>query len=161
LGIYRAAESAMAYLRDTLHVPRDRTVLEGWSLGTGTATELAARGEGSRLILISPYTSMTEMAGRTVPFLPVSWLVRDRFNTASKAPHVSVPTFIVHGEADPVIPVAMGRQLGALFPASTTLFVPGAGHNVAGSNAVMEKIVAFARDCPGATVHPPIVPPPE
>ncbi len=160
-SIYRAADAAMAYLRDTLHVPQDRTVLEGWSLGTATATELALREEGSRLILIAPFTSIMDLGRMMFPILPVSLLVRDRFDTAGKAPRISMPTLIVHGTADHVIPVEMGEHLGTLFPHATTVIVSNADHDVAQHNETMDRIVAFARDCAGATSHPAITPPPE
>jgi hypothetical protein len=127
-GIYAAAEAALALLRGK-GVPPGKTVLSGRSLGTGVAVEMARRGHGARVMLVSPYTSITDMAGLTFPFLPTRLLVRDRFDTASKAASVGVPVLIIHGEQDTLIPVDMGRRLGERFPRATVVTVPGAGHN--------------------------------
>src|SRR5438067_1406397 len=77
--LYTAGAAALVYLRNQGH---RGLVLSGQSLGTGVATEMAARGFASRLVLISPYTSMAEVAGWHYPWLPVRLLLRDRFNTA-------------------------------------------------------------------------------
>lgn len=127
-GIYAAAEAALARLR-AQGVPPERTVLSGRSLGTGVAVEMARRGHGTRVMLVSPYTSISDMAGLVFPFLPTRLLVRDRFDTASKAASVGVPVLIIHGEQDTLIPVEMGRRLGTRFPRATVQTVPGAGHN--------------------------------
>jgi uncharacterized protein len=43
---------------------------------------------------------------------------------------LQTPLLILHGEADQVIPVAMGRQLFALAQAPKQIVtIPGAGHN--------------------------------
>lgn len=147
--IDEAAVTAVRYLHDVLHVPGDRTVLEGWSLGTGVAAELALAELGSELILVAPYTSITAMGARMFPYHPVSLLVRDRFDTASKAPRIRLPTLIVHGTADTVIPVTEGEQLGRLFPHPTTIIEAGADHDVLSRSSVMDRVTAFARQCPG------------
>jgi pimeloyl-ACP methyl ester carboxylesterase len=149
-SIDEAAVTAVRYLHDVLHVPVDRTVLEGWSLGTGVAAELASRQLGSELILIAPFTSITAMGARMFPNHPVSLLVRDPFDTASKAPRIGLPTLIVHGSADSVIPVAEGEHLGRLFPNVTTVIEPGADHDVLMRESALARVIAFARQCPGA-----------
>ena len=117
-------------LEATEHVPRERVVLVGRSLGTGVATEMARRGHGSRLILISPYTSLPEVAKGIVPFwVPVGLLMRDRFPTAERAPSVVIPVLIIHGTDDEVIPFAMGEHLASVFPHARLRQVEHAGHN--------------------------------
>ncbi|MCP3104347.1 alpha/beta hydrolase [Myxococcus sp. K15C18031901] len=127
-GIYAAAEAALARLRQQ-GVPPERTVLSGRSLGTGVAVEMARRGHGSRVMLVSPYTSIADIGALMLPFLPTSWLARDRFDSWAKAPALSLPVLVIHGEEDTLIPVDMGRRLGARFPHATVETVPGAGHN--------------------------------
>lgn len=145
-GIYAAAEAALKRLREQ-GVPAERTVLSGRSIGTGVAVEMAKRGHGTRVMLVSPYTSIAELAGMFFPFLPTRLLVRDRFDTASKAADMKVPVLIIHGEQDTLIPVEMGRRLGQRFPQATVETVAGAGHNnvLEGSNARrVDRMAAFA-----------------
>ncbi|PTL85619.1 alpha/beta hydrolase [Vitiosangium sp. GDMCC 1.1324] len=146
-GIYAAAQTALEHLHNTLGVPRERTVLQGQSLGSGVAVEMAKRGHGSRLVLISPYTSIVEMGARVFPWLPASLLVRDRFDSAAKAPGLKLPVLIVHGTRDEVIPVDMGQRLGTLFPNASLRILEGKGHNdVLDGPATLQELMRFARE---------------
>ncbi len=126
--IYADAETALTRLAE-LGVPAASVVLEGQSLGTGVAVEMARRGHGAKLVLISPYTSIVDMARTVAPFLPVDWLMRERFETADKAPSLSLPALVIHGAADEVIPVDMGRRVASLLPHAELVIVPGGHHN--------------------------------
>lgn len=144
-GIYEAAEVALAELRVS-GVGPESTVLSGRSIGTGVAVEMARRGHGARMVLLSPYTSIVELGQRAMPFLPVRLLMRDRFLSEEKAPGISIPVFIIHGEEDEIIPVEMGRRLGQRFANATVVTVPGAHHNdldVTGE-PLLSRIATFA-----------------
>lgn len=124
-----AADISLRYLRDRLHVPSAAVVLEGQSLGSGVAVQMTARGYGARLILISPYTSIADVAASIIGWLPVKWLILDKFESARLAPRIDIPVLIVHGTDDEIIPFALGRKLSQLFPRAKFLSVAGAGHN--------------------------------
>jgi uncharacterized protein len=144
--LYAAAEVALEYLSRELGVPREHTVLQGQSFGSGVAVEMARRGHGARLALITPYTSIGDLGARMFPWLPARLLVRDRFDNAAKAPGVTLPVLIVHGTRDEVIPVDMGQTLGRLFPHATVHLVQRATHNdVFYAPGVLEELVRFAR----------------
>jgi len=146
-GIYAAAETALEHLRHQLGVPRERTVLQGQSLGSGVAVEMAQRGHGSRLVLITPYTSIVDVGARLFSWLPASLLVRDPFDNAAKAPALKLPVLIIHGTRDEVIPVDMGQTLGTLFPNATVRLLEGKRHNdVLDRPAVLQELMEFARD---------------
>jgi len=146
-GIYAAAERALAHLHGALGVPKERTVLQGQSLGSGVAVEMAKRGLGTRLVLITPYTSIVEVGARIFPWLPASLLVRDPFDSAAKAPELKLPVLIVHGTRDEVIPVDMGQRLGTLFPNATTRILEGKRHNdVLDRPDILQEMMEFARD---------------
>ena len=132
----------------SLGVPADRVVLEGQSLGTGVATEMAVRGHGARLILISPYTSIVDVAAHFAPILPARVYVGDRFDTAAKAPGVSMPVLIVHGTRDEVIPVRMGQELARVFPVATLELREGSHHNdlFADPAPLVARLARFARE---------------
>jgi fermentation-respiration switch protein FrsA (DUF1100 family) len=146
-NIYRTAEAALKYLNHDLKVPAHRTVLQGQSLGTGVAVEMARRGFGVRLSLISPYTSMADMAATVAPLYPVKWLVLDRYDNALKAPALELPVLIIHGSDDEVVPFRMGKRLAKTFPKAELQIVKGAHHNdlfwVGGGNLI-KRIVEFS-----------------
>ena len=128
-AVYAAAAAALEHLQRRLDVPVSHTVLVGHSLGSGVAAEMARRGLAARLVLISPYTSMVDMARQIAPFLPARLLVRDRYDTQAKARELRLPALVIHGSLDEVIPVAMGKRVAELLPSATLRIVPRAGHN--------------------------------
>ena len=48
----------------------------GRSLGSGVATYLASVRPAARLVLVTPYNSLTDIAALRYPFIPVRWLLR-------------------------------------------------------------------------------------
>jgi pimeloyl-ACP methyl ester carboxylesterase len=125
--LYADGEAALATLR-AQGVPPKRTILLGRSLGTGLAVELALRHPCEQLILVSPYTSMTDL-GRTLvgPLAPL--LVPDRYDNLAKIARLRTPVVILHGTRDEVIPVRMGRELAAAGKGVRFIEVPEAMHN--------------------------------
>ena len=146
--LYSDCEAALWHLHNGLSVPMERVVLQGQSLGSGVATEMAKRGHGARLILISPFTSVPDMAAHVVPLLPVRWLIRDQFDNASKASELTLPVLVVHGTEDELIPIAMGKELAKLFPNADSYWVRGGHHNdlfVKDGRTLTDRIVSFAK----------------
>jgi fermentation-respiration switch protein FrsA (DUF1100 family) len=127
-GLYRAASATLDAL-ERQGIGPSRVALVGISLGTGVAAEMASRGRGATLVLVSPFTSITEMARRTLPLLPAAWLCPDRYDTLSKSTQIHVPTLVVHGDEDEVVPFAMGKQVAAAIPGATLHVVHGGHHN--------------------------------
>jgi hypothetical protein len=147
-SIEAASEKALAYLRDTLHVPEADTVIYGQSLGTGAAVEMAARGHGVRLVLIAPYTAIPDAAHFHYPFLPARWIVKDQFDSFARAPQVQQPVLIIHGTSDEVVPFVMGKVMATRFPHAEFVPVEGSHHNdvfIVDGEFLTPRVVAFAR----------------
>ena len=143
-AILQAARAAVGHLVKERGVPKERLVLFGQSLGSGAATALAHEGWGTRLALATPFTSVTDAAAHHIPWLPVRRLVRDRFDSLSRAAEVRVPVFIVHGTQDGVVPYAHGERLSKAFPRARLVTVEGGGHNDLYERAgVREALFAF------------------
>ncbi len=123
------AMRALDMLRDR-GVSAADIVLYGESLGSGVAVQVAAAREVGGVVLDAPYTSMVDMAELVYPLLPARFVMTDRYETLRHVARVRAPVLIVHGEADEVIPVAMGRRVkqAAGGPAEIVTF-PGAGHS--------------------------------
>jgi uncharacterized protein len=104
-------------------------VLFGESLGTGVATQLAGAKLCAGLVLDSPYTSMADLAQGSYPWLPVRRLLFDHYETVRHIKRVTVPVLVLHGEADELVPAAMGRAVHAAAVAPKRLVTyPGAAH---------------------------------
>ena len=108
-----------------------RVAVVGRSLGSGLAVRVASRRQVERLVLVTPYDSMAEVAASTLPLLPARWLLMDRYESWRYAPQVTAPTVIVAAERDEVIPRASTERLRARFGPGLVRYVvvPGAGHN--------------------------------
>jgi fermentation-respiration switch protein FrsA (DUF1100 family) len=124
------ADATLAYDRlRALGVGAADIILYGESLGTGVAVQVAAARPAAGLVLDAPYTSMVELAALHYPYVPGRWLMTDRYETRRHIADVTAPLLVIHGEADDVGPVAMGREVYALAPGPKTLRTfPGAGH---------------------------------
>ena len=115
-------------------VERSLNVL-GYSLGAAAALELATRHTTQHIVLLAPFTSMHDIASHMVVW-PITALLRERFDnlqaltTLAQRP-VPPAVTIVHGDADEVVPVAMGRALAQSLPAMITYHeLPGATHSI-------------------------------
>jgi uncharacterized protein len=126
-GLYADADAVLDSLARR-GIGKERVVLWGMSLGTGVAAEMAARGRGSALVLVAPYTSILDMATHFVPILPARWLMSDRFETLSKAPRIRVPTLVFHGTKDEVVPYAMGKRVSEAVAGAKLVSVEGGHH---------------------------------
>ncbi|HEV7254405.1 MAG TPA: alpha/beta fold hydrolase [Mesorhizobium sp.] len=94
--------------------PERPLVLWGYSLGSGIATQLAEALDGERVVVLeAPFTSARDRAGELYPFLPVGWLMRDPFDSLSRIGSIGSALFVMHGEADGVIPSAHSERLFA------------------------------------------------
>ncbi len=94
--------------------------LLGHSLGAAAALQYAAGHRVNTIVLISPFTSLRDMAVRVVG-KPLHMLLMENFDNEA---HLSelvkrnpLPRIaILHGDMDEIIPVKMGRKLGKMFP---------------------------------------------
>ena len=128
-GVYRDANAAYAYLRDSLDVPAERVLIFGHSLGSAVAVDLASRVPSGGLILEGGFTSVPDVAQRTYFFVPVRLLARNRFAAAEKIARVNVPKLFLHATRDEIIPYDLGRRLYELAPGPKRFVDLAGGHN--------------------------------
>jgi len=114
-GLYRDARGAMAFLAEQ-GVTVDRVVAFGESLGSGVAVHLAAEQAAkdaplAAVVLETPLSSIPDVGCHHYPYLPVGLLAKDRFDSTSEIAGIAAPLFIIHGDADSVVPMRYGRAL--------------------------------------------------
>lgn len=107
-------------------------VILGESLGSGVASQAAARWPHliRGLILLTPFDSVTRAAQHHYPFLPVSLLALDRFDSVQALSDFRGPVAVIIGDKDTTTPPAGGKRLfGSLRAPKQLLVLPEAGHN--------------------------------
>lgn len=127
---------ALAALERTLEKPNvdaDRVIYHGRSIGGGVAGALAMARPPAGLVLETTFTSIVAMAHRR--FMP-GFVVRHPFRTdRTLRDHFGGPVLVMHGDADPIIPVSHGRRLAQLAgDRGTYIEMNGVGHNDFGSD---------------------------
>lgn len=110
-GCYASADAAYDWLTRVQKVAPERIVIAGESLGGGVAVDLASRVPVGGMILQCTFSSIAPMARRAVPFLPVGWFMKSKFASIDKIGRVRAPKLHFHGEADDIVPYALGLDL--------------------------------------------------
>jgi len=128
-GCYAAALAAYDWLVQGPRVPPEWITLFGESLGGGVATDSAVRKPHRALVLTKSFTSVPDMARKTLASASAS-LVRNQFDNLSKIGRVSGPVFIAHGDRDRLIPLSQGQTLFKAAPQPKQFFLlQGCDHN--------------------------------
>ena len=145
-GMYGAADAAYAALVARPEIDARRIYVYGRSLGTAAATWVAARHPVAGLILESPFTSAAAMARQLYALLP-RFIVRLSLDNLGRMRQIHCPVLVFHGDADRLVPTAMGRAVAAAAAGPVELvLIHGAGHNETydrGGRAYREKIWEF------------------
>ena len=131
----RPAEAALlgdaAAVYDFVSARHRPVAVIGRSLGSGVAVALATSRPVERLILVTPFDSIARVAADHFPWLPVRWLLRDRYDSARRIGQVTAPILAVVAGHDEVVFRARSDALIAAIPQPLrhTLLIPGATHN--------------------------------
>lgn len=148
-GSYRDAEAAWSYLTGRRGIEAANVIVFGRSLGSSVAAWLASRHRPAALILESGFSSVTSMAQRLYPFLPVKWLTKFDYDTRSYVSTIACPLLVVHSKNDEIIPYAEGRQVFDAAPADKQFLDIRGGHNdgfLVSGQAYIENLSAFIDD---------------
>lgn len=146
-GLGRDARAARAYVAGRPDTDASRIAYFGESLGAAVAVRLATEAAPLALILRSPFTSLTDVGRHHYPFLPVRWLLRDRYPSIDLVPRLSCPTLVIAADRDGVIPTEQSRRLfAAASEPKRLVIIEGADHNdddmLAGTRLIGE-LLAF------------------
>ncbi len=130
------------------HVRRGRAEIAvmGRSLGSGVAVQLASERPVERLVLVTAYDSLVNVAREYFRWLPVGLLLQDRYESETRANEVEAPVLIVIAGEDEIISRARSDALAAAFTTGQVQVevVPGVGHNTLdGSPAYLEAVRRF------------------
>ncbi len=142
-SLVAAAQSAYDHLRAT-GVNAEDIVVYGESLGSGVAVQLAAAQPVAAVVLEAPFTSAADVAASVYWFLPVRWLMQDRFDSLSRIGNIKAPLLVLHGRHDSVVPYSFGERLfAAAKEPKSMISLNDDGHVMALRQSVLRFIVEF------------------
>jgi fermentation-respiration switch protein FrsA (DUF1100 family) len=149
-GLIQDARAARRYLTTRPDVDPRRMIYFGESLGAGVAVALALEQPPAALILRSPFSSAVDVGRFHYPWLPVGWILKDRFSSIERMPRLTTPTLFIAGERDRIVPSSQTRALFEVARGRKDLFVlSDADHNdeaLAEGPQVIARIAAFVDD---------------
>lgn len=139
-GLYADGRAALEFVLQRT----PRVVVHGYSLGSGIAVQLATEFPIDALILEAPFTSMVDVACARYPYMPVRWLLRDRYDNRAKIGAVNAPVLIYGGDADGVIPPRhFARLFAAVRSPRRLVIVEGADHVDVWTRGGSAHVLAF------------------
>lgn len=121
---------------DTLKTKYKSISIIGRSLGSGVATYIASQREINKLTLITPFDSIENIADAQFPFLPISLILLDKYDSLSRVNQIKAPTLIFVASDDKIIPVQNTQNLIDAFPSSqrTVTTIEDTNHNSISNN---------------------------
>ena len=105
-------------------------IFYGRSLGSGIAAWLSSQKPPSKLILETPYYSVSDLADFHVPFVSISHKLRYKLSSFEYLKNAHFPTLLLHGTNDKLVPFSSCQKLFDAIPEGRKQFVifEGAGH---------------------------------
>jgi fermentation-respiration switch protein FrsA (DUF1100 family) len=126
-GIYSDARAAYEFVLKAGYRP-EQVVIQGESLGTAVAVNLASERPCAAVVLEAPFTSAKDVAGSVLPV--IGPLLIWSFDSRAKVRRIRAPMLFIQGDHDEVIPLRLRQALFAVAPEPKSFWlVPGAGHN--------------------------------
>ncbi len=110
--------------------PGKPVVAVGFSIGSGIAAHLASRRNLAGAVLVTPFDSFRRVAGETMPWVPVRWLLTHRLEPAADLAGSDVPAALIVAGNDRVISPERGLALAqAVAHLASYEVLAGAGHD--------------------------------
>lgn len=136
-GSYRMAQAAYEYVKNRQEVDAEHIVLAAWSLGTGTATRLAAEKNPAGMVLIAPYFSGRELVEGyaknqmhwNIPGFMIP--IRNSFSSDEYAKQYQGPVLAIASRDDAIIAYQQSERLEALFANAQLVTIESGGHTAA------------------------------
>lgn len=118
-------------LFDKVRATHERVLVIGRSLGSGVAVRLASVRPVAALALVTPFDSIEAIAAQHYPWVPVSWLLLDKYESWRHAPQIRAPTLVLVAEHDRIIPRDSTERLLARFTPgiASRRLISGVDHN--------------------------------
>ena len=132
-GCIADGSAAQSWLASHVGIRPNDVILIGRSLGSAIAIALAADTGCRALVLENSFPSIVAVAAQYYAWLPVSWMMRNRYDNLARIQHYNGPLWQSHGCDDTLIPLALARTLFDASPSPSAnkrwIEFPHCGHN--------------------------------
>lgn len=143
-------DDAVALVESIESAHPDGITLLGVSLGSGVAVQAAFALQNrsahaspvDRLVLVTPYDSIANVARAHIPFIPAS-LVRDKWNSAGRVADLALPVWVLRARLDIVVPRSSTDRLLAAFRRPVQVEWMDTTHNGVWDDDHIGKTAAF------------------
>lgn len=124
----------------------DRIIYFGESIGTGVVAQLQTTMTPAGVVLRSPFTELADVASAHFPFLPVKWLLRDKYPVVQNLAKTDVPVSVIYGDHDTIVSTALSEKVAATTPNLFEELVVRGDHNdpVMAGPEVADAVVRLA-----------------
>ncbi len=143
VGVIADSMAARDFICEHYSIKPNELILYGQSLGGGCAVAVAADNGAKLLVLDRTFDRMVDVAAQRYWFIPVKWLMRNRYDSIQRIENYSGPLLQIHGPPDKMVPMQNGRRL---YEASTSqrkrwIEVPNMRHNDPMPNTVWNEVL--------------------
>ena len=144
-GLCADGIAAFEFFQKECGIEGSEIVVFGRSLGGGVAVHVASERSIKALVLQSTFDSMVDVAAKKIPWLPVRWLMRNRFESIRHAEKIECPLVQFHGTTDEIVPLEHGYQLFESIDVSNKKFhkLENTGHNDPARAALYRRLREF------------------
>ncbi|MBF0198140.1 MAG: alpha/beta hydrolase [Planctomycetes bacterium] len=113
----------------------------GRSLGSGVAVFLASEREVRHLALVTPYDSIESVAQGRYFMFPIFLMLKDKYKSIDRVPHLKQKTLILRAETDQVVPAVHTDNLLKAFKKDSVnvKLIPGSNHNTINNDQKYHK----------------------
>ena len=128
-------------------IDANNIIVIGRSIGTGVATYLSSQRKTNATVLITPYENMIDVAFEKYPFVPISLLIKHRFESDTYAPNISSPMLALISANDQIIPKHHAYKLKEAWKGKTDALEVNEDHNsIMNNEEVWKKIEVFVKE---------------
>jgi len=110
-GCIADGQAAQRWLAERMGIEPNEVVVIGRSLGGAVAIALASEVGAQALVVENSFATMPDVAAVHYPWLPVRWVMDNRYDSLSRIKSYHGPLVQSHGVMDTLIPIAMARSV--------------------------------------------------
>jgi fermentation-respiration switch protein FrsA (DUF1100 family) len=144
-GCIADGSAAQQWLANRMGLQPNEVILMGRSLGGAIGVALAAENGARALVLENAFPTMPDVAAAHYPWLPVRWVMKNRYDNLERIKRYGGPLIQCHGCADNLIPIEMARTLHQAAPSKTKKWLEfeRCGHNDAQPPSYYDALAGF------------------